>query len=168
MSSLICLCDLPSQNQPQTSGQKGAGIPIQHFYFGRHIVEVGHARREPRQEALVQGVATFLEGEPLVYFWQHPPPSICPSSILGHTAGSVTPRSGYSHGGGDPWMAMLAAVGGRGSVDEEGQEKRGVFQVQEPCHAWVIQLQLVTWWSLIRTPPRTTTCAWRRPWHNTR
>ena len=42
-----------------------------------------------------------------------PPPSICPPSILVHTAGSVTPSSGYIHGGGDPWMAMLAAVRGR-------------------------------------------------------
>ena len=74
-----------------------------------------------------RGWLHFWKGNPWYISGSTPPPSICPSSILGHTAGSVTPRSGYSHGGGDPWMAMLAAVGGRGSVDEEGQEKRGVF-----------------------------------------
>ena len=93
----------------------------------------------------------YGRGTPGIFLAVPPPPtpSICPPSILSHTAGSVTPRSGYSHGEGDPWMAMLAAVGGRGSVDDEEQEKGGVFQVQEPCHAWVIQPQFLTWWSLI-------------------
>ena len=125
MSSLIFLCDLPSQNQPQTSGQKGAGIPIQHFYFGRHIVEVGHARREPRQEALVQGVATFLEGEPLVYFWQHPPPPYAPHPSW-VTQREVSPQGvATAMEGGTPGWQCWRQLGGGALWMRRGRRKGG-------------------------------------------